>query len=254
MEKIRIGNDIIVVWNIYTDVDNEVPYDLSGRNLSLYMKTDFEKVKIESFVVEGNAVRFTYHGKDQHRPGKYTLTLVENEGLDGMLTVDECDAFELVRCSCDAGGDKESKIEIVTLDLSTKMAVGPVGPQGEKGEKGDKGDKGDKGEKGEKGDQGVQGPQGEKGADGSQGPQGPAGPSYDDTAIKAQLAELSEELEHTTEVVLSLSPNVDRTMAKLTELSEKVNELDKGEAYIMGDTLTFRNYADASIEGETLKL
>lgn len=42
--------------------------------------------------------------------------------------------------------------------------------------------------------------------------------------------------------------------AKLTELSEKVNELDKGEAYIMGDTLTFRNWADASIEGETLKL
>lgn len=42
--------------------------------------------------------------------------------------------------------------------------------------------------------------------------------------------------------------------AKLAELSEKVNELDKGEAYIMGDTLTFRNWADASIEGETLKL
>ena len=41
---------------------------------------------------------------------------------------------------------------------------------------------------------------------------------------------------------------------KLSELSEKVNELDKGEAYIMGDTLTFRNWADASIEGETLKL
>lgn len=41
---------------------------------------------------------------------------------------------------------------------------------------------------------------------------------------------------------------------QLTELSEKVNELDKGEAYIMGDTLTFRNWADASIEGETLKL
>lgn len=42
--------------------------------------------------------------------------------------------------------------------------------------------------------------------------------------------------------------------AQLTELSAKVNELDKGEAYIIGDTLTFRNYADASIEGETLKL
>lgn len=41
---------------------------------------------------------------------------------------------------------------------------------------------------------------------------------------------------------------------EVAELSEKVNELDKGEAYIMGDTLTFRNWADASIEGETLKL
>ena len=51
-----------------------------------------------------------------------------------------------------------------------------------------------------------------------------------------------------------LKQMVDSTDAQLAELSEKVNELDKGEAYIMGDTLTFRNYADASIEGETLKL
>lgn len=51
-----------------------------------------------------------------------------------------------------------------------------------------------------------------------------------------------------------LKQMVDSTDAQLTELSEKVNELDKGEAYIMGDTLTFRNWADASIEGETLKL
>lgn len=41
---------------------------------------------------------------------------------------------------------------------------------------------------------------------------------------------------------------------KLAELSERIDEIGKGEAYIMGDTLTFRNYADASIEGETLKL
>lgn len=48
--------------------------------------------------------------------------------------------------------------------------------------------------------------------------------------------------------------NAAEIQTKLAELSEKVNELDKGEAYIMGDTLTFRNWADASIEGETLKL
>lgn len=41
---------------------------------------------------------------------------------------------------------------------------------------------------------------------------------------------------------------------KLTELAGKVEELDRGEAYIEGDKLTFRNWADAAIEGETLKL
>ena len=51
-----------------------------------------------------------------------------------------------------------------------------------------------------------------------------------------------------------LKQMVDSTDAQLAKLSAKVNELDKGEAYIMGDTLTFRNWADASIEGETLKL
>ena len=52
----------------------------------------------------------------------------------------------------------------------------------------------------------------------------------------------------------SMTQEAQNVDAKLTELSAKVNELDKGEAYIMGNTLTFRNYANASIEGETLKL
>lgn len=84
----------------------------------------------------------------------------------------------------------------------------------------------DRGAQGVQGIQGEAGPQGPQGEVGPVGPQGPAGGAYDDTEIKN----------------------------KLTELSAKVNELDKGEAYIMGDTLTFRNYADAKIEGETLKL
>lgn len=66
------------------------------------------------------------------------------------------------------------------------------------------------------------------------------GGSYDDTDIKKDISDLKE--------------NDALQDAELAKLSEKVNELDKGEAYIMGDTLTFRNWADASIEGETLKL
>lgn len=46
------------------------------------------------------------------------------------------------------------------------------------------------------------------------------GKNYD-----AELAELSEELEHTTEVALSMSSTIDRNTAKLTELSAELSEV-----------------------------
>lgn len=195
MEKIRIGNDIDILWSI-TAVSSgtEFPYDLSGRSLTLYLKNAFGKEEIKDYTIEGGSLRFRYYGKDQKKAGRYSLTLVENEGMEGMQTVDECDAFELVQCSCETGGEKESAIEIATLQLNTKMAVGPVGPQGEKGEKGDKGDKGDQGPAGPQGEPGPQGPQGPQGEPGPQGPAGPpgsgGGESYDDTEIREQLTEL----------------------------------------------------------------
>lgn len=72
---------------------------------------------------------------------------------------------------------------------------------------------------------------------------------------KVVTAELNNKADK-GEVTAALNTKADKneTDTKLATLSAKVNELDKGEAYIMGDTLTFRNYADASIEGETLKL
>ena len=62
-----------------------------------------------------------------------------------------------------------------------------------------------------------------------------------------------------------LKQMVDSTDAQLAELSEETDEkfhnvdseienLKRGEAYVMGETLTFRNYADATIIGNTLKL
>ena len=64
--------------------------------------------------------------------------------------------------------------------------------------------------------------------------------------------------------VVSTSINAE-SQRKLTELSEETDEkfhnvdseienLKRGEAYVMGETLTFRNYADATIIGNTLKL
>ena len=192
MEQFRLGNDIEILWSIEAESKgSKFPYDLSGKNLSLYLSHQFGKIKIEAFSINENVLSFTYLGKDQKYSGKYSLTLVENEGVEGMHTVDECDAFELVKCSCIVGGSEESNVKIVKVELSSTMEVGL---RGEKGEKGDKGDKGDDGKDGAPGPQGAQGPAGPQGPQGEPGPQGPAGESYDDTEIQNQLTELSAEV------------------------------------------------------------
>lgn len=176
MEKIRKGNDITVLWKIYAvSGGTEKPYDLSGRNLTLYLRSPFGKEKVQSYSIETNTIRFTFYGKDQVHTGEYTLTLVENEGRENMQTVDECKAFALVLCSCDVGGDKESKVEVTTLELRTQMQVGPVGPKGDKGDKGDQGPVGPQGPQGEQGPQGIPGEKGEKGDKGDQGEKGETG-------------------------------------------------------------------------------
>ena len=114
MERIRKGNTFHTVWEIMTQEDN-TPYNLAGRQLSLYLTSPYGKTKIEGFTTEGNEVRWTFEGKDQQHVGPHTMTLVENEGRDDMRTVDVCNAFELVHCSHEEGGEGTIKIETVHL-------------------------------------------------------------------------------------------------------------------------------------------
>lgn len=131
MEKIRIGNDIGIRWKIYVrDGEDVTPYDLTGRALKLYLSNMYQRREHSEFSTDGNAVVFTFRGRDQRNLGRYQLTLVENEGLDGMHTVDECDAFELVRCSCMEGGDAESHVEIEHLTLASVMTMSGDGGGG----------------------------------------------------------------------------------------------------------------------------
>lgn len=160
MEKIRIGNDIAIKWAIYAaDMLAEVqpetptPYDLTGRDLSLYVEMGAIRTRIRDFEVNGNEVRFTFFGMYQTTEGVYRLTLVENEGMRGMHTVDyedafrldlpedveplgacECqeedlmkvfeqDGFELVDSSDLMGGQSEDNVEIVYLSLKSTMLL-----------------------------------------------------------------------------------------------------------------------------------
>ena len=129
MEKIRKGNDTKILWEIMQgNADSGIPYNLAGKNLSFYIKSFYKMEKVENFTVKGNVLQWTFAGKDQVYSGEYTLTLIENEGKEGMHTVDECKAFELVDCSCMEGGEAESHVRIETIRLKSGISVNSIVP------------------------------------------------------------------------------------------------------------------------------
>ena len=128
MKKIRIGNTIDILWGIFIgDGINEQPYDLTGRDLTMYLKDGFgKKIRIAEFRTEGHIIKWRYEGKDQCKTGQYSFVLVENEAQDNMYTVDECNAFQLVANASQAGCccDDNDNIRVTTLEFRSKMAVG----------------------------------------------------------------------------------------------------------------------------------
>lgn len=125
MEKIRKGNDIEIRWAIYAGQGiDEIPYDLTGRNLSVFLRNQFGRTEIYDFKTERHIISFMFHGKDQKHTGVYSIELVENEGREGMHTVDECDAFTLVNHSCETGGESEGRVECIHLQFRSQMSVG----------------------------------------------------------------------------------------------------------------------------------
>lgn len=267
MKDVRQGNDTSVIWGIFNE---GVPVNLLNYELSLYLTHKFGKETITDFKANGNNISWTFYGKSQKVLGAYTLTLVLNEGKEDMHTVDACDFINIVPCSCEISGGADNEgmqTEVVNLTSTLEFSKGAVEVDSELSETSENpvqnkvitgalsemqealGEKQEQLVSGEniktingesllgEGDIKIEGKNydselaarnvGAVDVEGdTEAPDAPSGGGYDDTEIREELA----------------------------QLSAKVNELGKGEAYIIGDTLTFRNYADASIEGETLKL
>ena len=185
MKRLRIGKDFGLSWKIKAKKAGEnAPYTPSSDSL-LLLVTPYNKVKAEGATFDGDTVRWIFRGKDQKHPGVYGLELVENQGQNGMITIDTCKGFELVEHTCEETGQDGESLIFDTLEFITDVELnalrGPQGPQGPAGPAG------------------PQGPQGEP------GPQGPAGESYDDTEIREQLTELSAEKEDKSNKVTSLT-------------------------------------------------
>lgn len=123
-------------WEVFIgDGEDIAPYDLTGKDLSIYLVNAFCRIKVENFTTNGNILMFTWEGKDQRYAGTYQLTLIENEGKTDMRTLDECDAFELVRCSCMEDEEDGDSVEEVTLSSKFEaLRLYPIVPEiGENG-------------------------------------------------------------------------------------------------------------------------
>ena len=73
--------------------------------------------------------------------------------------------------------------------------------------------------------------------------------------LDTKLTELSGEISnvegYAEELVNGLETEANN---KFASVDSEIENLKRGEAYVMGETLAFRNYADAKIIGNTLTL
>lgn len=124
MKKIRIGNDIKIIWSIKTKDGQD--YILDGKNLTVKAFRILGAVSTPiSFETFGNTLTCWFYGKDQTKLGVYGLVLVENEGREDMHTVDSCDAFQLVARSCDVDGAECGcgNVKVESVELTSTLSA-----------------------------------------------------------------------------------------------------------------------------------
>jgi hypothetical protein len=129
MRKIRKGKDFVVMWPIFRRNANgeREPYSIDQLTAQLRVQQPIgEAFKADEVSIEDNMVTWIFRGKSQIYSGIYNLILVENDGADGMVTVDTCKAFNLVEHSCDENVDGGSDIVIETVTLESDVALAPV--------------------------------------------------------------------------------------------------------------------------------
>lgn len=108
MKKIRIGNDIPIKWVIKRDGH---PEDFTGKQLKILMRSSIgEETEITDYTLNGNVLSWMFYGKDQSQLVTYSFTLIENDGQEGMYTVDACNALQLVKCSNEADTIVENEL------------------------------------------------------------------------------------------------------------------------------------------------
>ena len=122
MKRIRIGNDVRIVWTLTRNGEAE---SLEGRDLRVRLVHDMSKASVPfEWACIGQAVVGTFQGKDQEKTGRYSLVVAENAGRADMHTLDHAGALMLVDRSWKADGEDEggcSNVTVETVELADDL-------------------------------------------------------------------------------------------------------------------------------------
>lgn len=126
MRKIRIGKDFTIRWSIYRKTaDGREAYDLTGMSLILRLQNAYRTEEIKDFSVEENTITWVFRGRDQKSVGSYSLVLIQNNGEDGMMTIDKVAAFQLVAHTYEESGNADGNVTIEDISLVSESAILP---------------------------------------------------------------------------------------------------------------------------------
>jgi hypothetical protein len=121
MEKIRINNDIDIVVEL-KDKAGEVIQPQSLRNIAVVLSTGLKKHKVEDFTLLSNGVGFRFRASEQARTGVYDISVTAETADGRAFATDVCKAFELVACSCEAGGEA-GEVEVESVNVVATFAI-----------------------------------------------------------------------------------------------------------------------------------
>ena len=94
MKNIRIGNDILFVWQAKYSDGNII--DLSSVPFIVYLITPVSRVRINIYTIQDGKLYWRFYGKDQEQLGEYSMTLVINPDRENMMVIDASGIFRLV--------------------------------------------------------------------------------------------------------------------------------------------------------------
>lgn len=113
IQRIRIGNNISVVWLFYEDDGNI--HNLEGKYLELYMTCGGYKYPVTAYTVTENAIAWVFPAALQTKTGYYDLVLYERDEVRGLYSYDVAKAF------CLEPKDALTNIETIVDDDFTVM-------------------------------------------------------------------------------------------------------------------------------------